>query len=103
MKNYSIRQHFSKFIRPGYTFLTSLNGQTLAARNPEGDSLIIVAINPNALPVVHRADLSFYESISSELTALRSSETEDLSPTADYKMCIRDRSKALDPSSVMIL
>ena len=56
VKNYSIRQHFSKFIRPSYTFLTSLNGQTLAARNPEGDSLIIVAINPNALPVVHRAD-----------------------------------------------
>lgn len=86
VKNYSIRQHFSKFIRPSYTFLTSLNGQTLAARNPEGDSLIIVAINPNALPVVHRADLSFYESISSELTALRSSETEDLSPTADYTL-----------------
>ncbi len=86
VKNYTIRQHFSKFIRPGYTFLTSLNAQTLAARNPEGDSLIIVAVNPGASPLVHRADLNFYETISSELRAFRTSETEDLSPTADYTL-----------------
>ena len=86
VKNYSIRQHFSKFILPDYTFLTSLNGQTLAARDPEGDSLIVVAINPTALPVVHRADLTFYQSVNSVLTAVRTSETEDMTPTSDYTL-----------------
>lgn len=86
VKNYPIRQHFSKFILPGYTFLTSLNGQTLAARNPEGDSLVVVAINPTALPAVHRADLTFYQSAETVLTAVRTSETEDMAPTTDYTL-----------------
>ena len=86
VKNYSIRQHFSKFILPGYTFLTSLNGQTLAARNPGGDSLVIVAINTTGLSAVHRADLSFYQSANAVLCAVRSSETEDLAPVTDYTL-----------------
>ena len=86
VKNYPIRQHFSKFILPGYTFLTSLNGQTLTARNPEGDSLVIVAINPTALPAVHRADLTFYQSANSVLAAVRTSETEDMAPASDYTL-----------------
>ncbi|MCD8318218.1 MAG: hypothetical protein LUC45_04950, partial [Paraprevotella sp.] len=86
VKNFSIRQHFSRFIQPGYTYLATQNGQTLAARNPEGDSLIIVVLNPTALPVTHQADLSFYSSVNGDITALRTSETEDLVATNDYTL-----------------
>lgn len=101
VKNYFIRQHFSKFILPGYTFLTSLNGQTLAARNPGGDSLVVVAINPTALATVHQADLTFYQSANSVLTAVRTSETEEMAPTSDYTLQDGRLTYRLPPYSIV--
>lgn len=89
VKNYSVRQHFSKFIREGYTLLTSLNGQTLAARNAAGDSLVIVAINTSAADTWHQADLRCYEQVNEVLGAWRTTDTEDMATTADYTLSDR--------------
>lgn len=89
VKNYSVRQHFSKFIREGYTLLTSLNGQTLAARNTAGDSLVIVAINTNAADTWHRADLRCYEQVGDVLSAWCTTADEDMVSTSDYTLSDR--------------
>lgn len=86
VKNYSVRQHFSKYIKAGYTFLTSLNDQTLAARNAAGDTLVIVAINTESLPVCHQADLSFYKNTGSDITCLLTTQEQDLAPYNDYTL-----------------
>jgi len=100
VKNYSIRQHFSKFIHAGYTFLTSLNGQTLAARNEAGDSLVIVVINPTATATVHRADLRFYQSVDAVLSSWLTTETADLVSFTNYELNDRILSYKLPAYSV---
>ena len=39
VKNFYVRQHFTRFIRQGYHIVESRNGQSLAAINPEADTL----------------------------------------------------------------
>lgn len=101
VKNYFVRSHFSRFIKEGYTFLTTLNGQTLAARNPEGDSLILVAINPTTASVYHTADLSMYASAGSPIAALRTSFSEDLAPIDDYTFDEQTLTYRLPPLSIV--
>ena len=86
VKNYSIRQHFSRFIKEGYTFLTSLNEQTLAARNATGDTLVLVTINTGALPSTYRADLSFYDHIGSDITCIITDNNRDLATYHDFDL-----------------
>ena len=57
VKNYYVRQHFSKYIKPGYTFVSAVNGQTLAAINPEKTELVIVSINNSDETAYHSADI----------------------------------------------
>lgn len=45
VKNYYVRQHFSRFIPEGYTLLESSSNQLLAARSPQGDALVVVSVN----------------------------------------------------------
>ncbi len=40
-----MRQQVTRFIPAGYTFVTSLNEQSLAAVNPDGDTLVVVLLN----------------------------------------------------------
>lgn len=63
VKNYSVRSHFSRFIKEGYTVLTSLNPQTLAARNADDTELVLVALNTGAASAEHTVDLSMFESV----------------------------------------
>lgn len=86
VKNYSIRQHFSRFIKEGYTFLTSLNEQTLAARNATGDTLVLITINTGALPSAYRADLSFYDHIGSDITCIITDNNRDLAAYHDFDL-----------------
>lgn len=100
VKNYSVRQHFSRFIHAGYTFLTSLNGQTLAARNAAGDSLVIVAINPTGSTAVHRADLRFYQKADAVLSSWLTTEDDDLASYNGYELKDRILSYQLPAYSV---
>lgn len=85
VNNFYMHQHFTKYIKPGYTFLTSTNSRTLAARNAEGDSLVIVAINPDAIDCDFSMDLSAYKSVSRPETALSSTANSYFNPF-DYEL-----------------
>lgn len=86
VKNYSIRQHFSRFIKEGYTFLTSLNDQTLAAQNATGDTLVIVTINTSSLPSAYQADLSFYDYVGTDLTCIITDDNRDLATYHNFTL-----------------
>lgn len=78
VKNYSIRSHFSRYIKEGYTFVTTLNGQALAAHSPEDDELVIVVINPGATSIRHSIDLSMYDSVDANFDAIITTEDLDM-------------------------
>lgn len=80
VNNFYMHQHFTKYIKQGYTFLTSTNDHTLAARNPEGDELVIVAINPDALGCDFNIDLTGYKTVSQPEMAASSTTNSYFQP-----------------------
>ncbi len=85
VKNYYVRQHFSKFILPGYTFLNTDCEQTLAACSPEGDKIILVAINPTRLPAKHQAYIP-YNIRKKKIEAYHTSRKQDMVSFDGYKL-----------------
>ena len=86
VKNYYIRQHFSRFIPAGYRFVTSLNRQTLCAINPEGTELVVVVINPTAMKTVHNACLRFCEPSTTGMKAYLTTESGNLTSFRSYTL-----------------
>ena len=77
VKNYSVRQQFSRFIREGYDIITSLNNQTVAALNAMGDTLVLVVLNEGG-EATHQADLTAFSSVNaSGIQAYRTTSGED--------------------------
>lgn len=72
VNNYFVRNHFTHYIKPGYTILTSTNDNTLAATNPEGTELVFVVVNPDAIKSHYNIDLGLYSSIGVPTVALQS-------------------------------
>ncbi len=69
MKKYYMRQQCSRFIKPGYDIVTSLNNQSLAALSPSHDTLVIVLLNEGE-KVIHRINLKAFESIGNAIFSL---------------------------------
>lgn len=86
VKNYYVRSHFSKFIGEGWSILTTLNANTLAAHSPIKDKLVIVTINTDTIPTEYIADLSMYVTVESNIDAYVTSETEDMAVFNDYML-----------------
>ncbi|MDE6134734.1 MAG: hypothetical protein K2F79_04085, partial [Muribaculaceae bacterium] len=86
VKNFYVRSHFSRFIKEGYTILTTLNAQTLAARSPEGDELVLVAFNNGASEVVHNVDLTMYESVGQDISACITDAGRDMADMTDFSL-----------------
>lgn len=86
VKNYYVRQQISRFIKAGYTILSVADDKVLAARNAAGDSLVIVAINSDVTPINHTVDLSFYESIGSDITGYITDETRNMELNSDFSI-----------------
>ncbi len=82
IKNFYIRSHFSRFIKEGYTILATLDSRTLAARSPEGDKLVIVAVNDGSLSSRHTVDLKSYKSVGNPETAIVTTADVDMRPLA---------------------
>jgi len=78
VRNYSVRSHFSRYIKSGYTILTSLNSKSLVALSPKGDELVIVAINSSGISTDHTADLSMFESVGSDIKGIITDENKDM-------------------------
>lgn len=74
VNNYYVRKHFTKYIKPGYTILTSTNDNTLAATNPEGNELVLVVVNPDAVNNKYTIDLGLYDNIGLPVTAIKSQD-----------------------------
>ena len=83
--NFYVRQHFSKYIKPGYTVLATANARTLAATNPDRNELVAVVINPSAMPASYMLNLEMYGSVQEPTTALCSTDSKYMQPLA-YKL-----------------
>lgn len=86
VKNFYVRQQFSKYILKGSTFLYVPNDKILAALSPDKSSLIVVALNNSALKTVHELNLSMVGETGPGVQATRTSETEDGKPVTDFEM-----------------
>ena len=57
VKNYYVRQHVTRFIKPGYRFVATSDDNTLAAVNADRDTLVLVAINTGNVRKMHECRL----------------------------------------------
>ncbi len=91
VKNYYVRSHFSRFIKKGYTILSSLNAQTLAARSPEGDRLVLVALNSGSSESEHTVDLSMFASAGDAIEACITTHSDDMAEFTDHSISDKGR------------
>lgn len=58
VKNYYVRQHFSRFIPQGYTMLQTSSPHLLAAMSPTADTLVVVCVNRGDRNLTFQLDVS---------------------------------------------
>ena len=81
VKNYYVRQQFSRFMREGYRFVETTEEHTLAAVSPTGDTLVVVSVNRAAHDRQMQVDMSGISrkgSKQKKARAYRTSGTENL-------------------------
>lgn len=95
VKNYYVRQQCSRFIKRGYDIIASPCPQSLAAINPDRDTLVIVAIN-EGFNTIHNIDLSLFEDLPSKykIRTYRTSQNENL-VNAQASLTINDKTLTL--------
>lgn len=104
VKNYSIRQHFSKYIKEGYTLLHTTDKHTLAALQTSADSLsaVIVTVNPTLHDNLYRADLSALPVLSgADITALRTTRMENLRKVEEHTITNNILEYKMPPHSII--
>lgn len=81
VKNYYVRQQFSRFMREGYHFVETSEEHTLAAVSPGNDTLVVVSVNRAAHDRPMQADMSGISrkgTKQKKVRAYRTSGTENL-------------------------
>ena len=63
LPNYYARMQVSRFIKPGYTIISSNEAATLAAINPTNDTVVLVINNSNAASKSYQVDLNLFGSV----------------------------------------
>ena len=98
VKNYYVRQHFSKYIKPGYTFVTAMDAQTVAAVSTDRKKLVIVSINNTDEAATHYADIfgCHIENGTTAYITTESSDGKELATSIDG----RKLSFTLEPRSI---
>ncbi len=86
VKNYYVRQHFSRFIPAGYQIVTSLNKSTLCALSPDETELVLVMLNATAMKSIHKASLRFCLPEASAIKGYITSEGSSLGTFRDFKL-----------------
>ena len=84
VKNFYVRQHFTRFIHRGDHIVESGNSQSLAAVNPAGDTLTVVVV-ARGEPATHCISLP-HVAVCGEIEAWRTSRTESLERTGDFSL-----------------
>ena len=69
--NYYARMQVTRFIKPGYTLISSNDAATLAAINPGNDSIVLVINNSNATSKSYQVDLNLFGSVGSTAQVYR--------------------------------
>ncbi|MDO9257063.1 MAG: glycoside hydrolase [Bacteroidales bacterium] len=76
-KSYYVRKQFSKYIKPGYTFIAGSDKNSLAALSPDGKQLVMVIVNEDAAEKKISIDLSGFRKTAKSALVYRTSQTED--------------------------
>lgn len=97
VKNFSVRRQYSAFIKEGYQMLYTPCDHTLAAKSPDGATLVIVMLNDSELEVEHRVDIKNDRSIKpAKVRMWRTTETEDVVEDRDFS-CHKNRLETIMP------
>ncbi|MGN0068974.1 MAG: glycoside hydrolase [Prevotella sp.] len=99
VKNYYVRQQFTKFIKAGYTFVESGCEQTLAAIDEKGETLVLVALNNSDKPRTHKAILKNCHQTDQAKAFVTDSE-HDLQPTTAFRQNGQKMAFTLLPQSI---
>lgn len=99
VNNYYVRQHFTRYIKPGYTIITSTHDNTLAALSPDGSELVLVVVNPDANKAEYTIDLGMFNNIGMPVTAIKS-RNNSYDQEMDYEL--KDSYLYLDMPSLTI-
>ena len=76
-KSYYVRKQFSKFIKPGYTFISGADKNSLAAISPDGKQLVMVIVNEDVAGKNISIDLSGFPKAAKSALVYRTSQNED--------------------------
>lgn len=79
VKNFYVRMQITRFFRQGYTMVETGNDQVLAAINPDKTELVISLVNNLEQAQEYRLNLDKSINFRKEITAFRTSETENCS------------------------
>lgn len=99
INNYYVRQHFTRYIKPGYTIITSTHDNTLAATSADGSELVLVVVNPDPQRAVYDIDLGMYSSIGLPVTAIKSRDN-NYGQEMDYELKDSYLHLDMDPLSI---
>ncbi len=88
VKNYYVRQQFTRFVEQGYTIVESLNDHSLAAISGNRDKMVLVLLNTDS-KIVHRVHLASAR-IDGSIEAWRTNENESMKSVSDNYTVIDD-------------
>lgn len=88
VKNYYVRQQFTRFIEQGYSIVESLNDHSLAAVSANREKMVLVLLNTDA-KTVHRVYLPMTR-VNGAITSWRTSENESLKPVSGNYTLVND-------------
>jgi len=98
-KQYYGYGNFTKFIRPGYQIIASGDSHTVAAFDPVGQQLVLVAFNDTTTATPLTYDLAKFDGISTA-TPYRTSDTESLAQLSNTAVTGNRLATTLAPKSV---
>lgn len=85
-KNYYVREQITRFIRQGYSLVSTSSDQALCAVNAAGDTLVAVLVNNNSNKQIHQISLPCTHA-TAYVSAYRTSSTENVARLRkDYQM-----------------
>jgi O-glycosyl hydrolase len=97
-KSYYIRKQFSKFIKPGYTFIAGDDKNSLAALSPDGKQMVLVIVNEGIAGKNITIELSGFKKTEKLVKVYRTSTDEDCKEIAGGLPVMNKKSDYLAPA-----
>lgn len=101
--NYFVRQQVTRFIKQGYTMVTTLSRKALAALSPTADTIVVALLNNSTRPAVHQITLPGI-SLNGKAEAYQTSDSNLMQPIAAPTLSPNSEAVIpLPPSSITTL